>query len=665
MAIFASTTTSGYSDPLKAQSIKALEQRLKDQQAQMAAQQPDAAMMATIPGGIGHVLGVVGDKMNQARSDQALVANRADLAKVMSGYDRDKGMTGEQAAVLSRVAPDVLEKLMGHEQERWKTTTTEAGATGRTNIQETAATGRTQIQEDAANARNAATVGVTREGQKLDADVKREGYQVQIDLADKKNQAQREEAIADREFKGAQAELDRAQQTGTEAQKATAALRLSDAQNKLDMARAAANKAAELQNSREGRTATASESALERAHREQAQATDLAFKGGEGAAERASRKDLQVGQQQFTGTENAEERALKERLQKVAQAFQGGESAEERALRERLQGKSLEATSTEKALDRTATSTDQAARLKSDADIAAATRALTTTENALNRAQQTGERIAIDEATRARDDAKAKYELILQGVRDEAAGARQTQAEAATGARQTQAEAATKENQAAQIASHEKIAASTAAAKAAELASDPKRQGEVATLGEKYARQHQAVTKLEKAVSILNNGGINTGPWARAETVAANLANGRFGTDKDMAQRTTDFNSLVNEATIQQMSETLKGQTTNFEMEKFIEVMNNPSASPEHRKEAIERLVNAAKVGRDLSANAFTQAGGKMDIIHQHLGGGSGGGGGGGGGAGGVVSGITEAEAMKLAPGTRFKLKDGRTGTAE
>ena len=90
MAIFASTTTSGYSDPLKAQSIKALEQRLKDQQAQAAAQQPDAAMMATIPGGIGHVLGVVGDKMNQARSDQALVANRADLAKAMSGYDMNQ-----------------------------------------------------------------------------------------------------------------------------------------------------------------------------------------------------------------------------------------------------------------------------------------------------------------------------------------------------------------------------------------------------------------------------------------------------------------------------------------------------------------------------------------------------------------------------------------------
>jgi hypothetical protein len=215
---------------------------------------------------------------------------------------------------------------------------------------------------------------------------------------------------------------------------------------------------------------------------------------------------------------------------------------------------------------------------------------------------------------------------------------------------------------AAQMASHEKIAAAAAAAKAAENAADPQNAARVADLGTRYARQAQSVEKLEKAVNILNNGGINTGPWARAETAAAMIANGKFGTDKDMAQRTTDFNSLINEATIQAMSETLKGQTTNFEMEKFIEVMNNPNASPEQRRNGIERLLNAAKIGRDLSAVAVKTAGGRLDIIDGHLKNSSGNSGGG---AGGVVSGITEAEAMKLPPGTRFKLKDGRTGTAE
>src|SRR6187551_1771148 len=87
MAIFASTTTSGYSDPLRALSIKALEQRLKDQQAQQAAQQPDAAMMATIPGGIGHVVNQLADNMKQGRTDAALMANREALAKVRAGMD--------------------------------------------------------------------------------------------------------------------------------------------------------------------------------------------------------------------------------------------------------------------------------------------------------------------------------------------------------------------------------------------------------------------------------------------------------------------------------------------------------------------------------------------------------------------------------------------------
>lgn len=110
MAIFASTTTSGYSDPLKALSIKALEQRMKDQQAQAAAQQNDAAMMATIPGGIGHVLGVVGDQMKQGRTDQALVAQRAELANVMSGIGPE-GPNPQQLARVHAIDPALGEKF--------------------------------------------------------------------------------------------------------------------------------------------------------------------------------------------------------------------------------------------------------------------------------------------------------------------------------------------------------------------------------------------------------------------------------------------------------------------------------------------------------------------------------------------------------------------------
>ncbi len=87
MAIFAPSNTSGYSDPLKAMSIKALEQRQKDMLAQQAAQHDDAATMATIPGGIGHVLGVVGDQLAQNRNMQAIAAQRDIFAKTIAGMD--------------------------------------------------------------------------------------------------------------------------------------------------------------------------------------------------------------------------------------------------------------------------------------------------------------------------------------------------------------------------------------------------------------------------------------------------------------------------------------------------------------------------------------------------------------------------------------------------
>ena len=157
MAIFASTTTSGYSDPLKAMNIKALEQRLKDQQAQMAAQQPDAASMATIPGGIGHVLGVVGDKMAQGRNEQALAAQRDILAKAVSGYNPD---SGPPPAAIATTDPELYKSLLSTWAENRRSAAQIAAQTrGQDLTRESSAEGH----------------GVTRAGNQLQADVAREG----------------------------------------------------------------------------------------------------------------------------------------------------------------------------------------------------------------------------------------------------------------------------------------------------------------------------------------------------------------------------------------------------------------------------------------------------------------------------------------------------------
>ena len=183
MAIFASANSTGYGDPIKALSIKALEQRQKDMLAQQSQQQFDAASMATIPGGIGHVLGIVGDNMRQGQTDAALASNRAALAQAMTGYDANKGMTPEQRGVLSRVAPEILDKLLTHEQETRQLATTEgglnqrnaatiAGQSANVAAQEAGAGARTheQVTGHSADVSTQEAGAGTRQQQKLEAD---------------------------------------------------------------------------------------------------------------------------------------------------------------------------------------------------------------------------------------------------------------------------------------------------------------------------------------------------------------------------------------------------------------------------------------------------------------------------------------------------------------
>jgi len=119
MAIFASTTTSGYSDPLKAYSIKALEQRQKDMQAQQAAQQ--AQMFSpentqTPIQGFGQLANVIGDRFQQGRADSAAAAQKQELAQLMSGGAEN--MTPQQQARVAVLSPDIYAKLLEAQQAR-------------------------------------------------------------------------------------------------------------------------------------------------------------------------------------------------------------------------------------------------------------------------------------------------------------------------------------------------------------------------------------------------------------------------------------------------------------------------------------------------------------------------------------------------------------------
>jgi len=121
MAIFASTTTSGYSDPMKAMSIKALEQRQRDM-LQQQAQQPQAFTpenTQTPIQGFAQVANTAVDAMRQNRVEQAAAAQRAELAKAMAGGD-PLNPSPQALATMAVAAPDMYKDVLGVIADRRK-----------------------------------------------------------------------------------------------------------------------------------------------------------------------------------------------------------------------------------------------------------------------------------------------------------------------------------------------------------------------------------------------------------------------------------------------------------------------------------------------------------------------------------------------------------------
>jgi hypothetical protein len=510
MAIFFPSSTPGYSDALKAMSIKALEQRQKDLLAQQAAQQSDAATMATIPGGIGHVLGIVGDQMREGRNLQAIADQKQQLATIMAKHAAGADWSGTELGQIGMADPGLRDELLKQAYEARQKSAQYAH-------EDTAQTSKQTFEGGQKEADRA----LTASGQKQQAELAREQMgvtkeegaatrQTQMDLATQSQKANAEAAQAERDFKGAQAALDRANQDGTAQQKIDAQAALQEKQQVFELKK---------------------------------QAADQAFK--------ASQPQSTVGQ------------------------------------------------------------------------------------------------VGAD---------------VKSGIISPEVGA---------------------------AAQQQMTAIPPAQVKA---------QTDAATT---YRDHSQSLDKLLTARDLLNHpDGINVGPWAGVKTGttlgAADIPLvGGMVSDaaKAKAQRTNDFNSIVNEKAIKEMSTTLKGQSTDFEMQKFIDVMNNPGASPEQRRAGLDRLITAAQIDKGTHANALRQLRGDPGAIDAQLADAkkasgtaapapAGGGGGGtpapapagaGGGttavpapppAGDITSVSSEADALKLPPNTKFRLPDGRTGTA-
>ncbi len=188
MPVFASTTiapTSTYSDPLRAQSIKALEQRYKE----MAAQGSGAITpenTATPIQGFGHLANQLGDSFQRSRVDQAIAAQKQQLAQVMAGMDPNNPKPHEIAAI-NTADPEMAKQM----------------------LMQLAEYRRAQMQDATTRRSQDMTAASSREGH----DVTRSGNEAQVaaTLSGQSNQAAMETARLDA-AKAAAAELARTQE---------------------------------------------------------------------------------------------------------------------------------------------------------------------------------------------------------------------------------------------------------------------------------------------------------------------------------------------------------------------------------------------------------------------------------------------------------------------
>jgi hypothetical protein len=197
-------------------------------------------------------------------------------------------------------------------------------------------------------------------------------------------------------------------------------------------------------------------------------------------------------------------------------------------------------------------------------------------------------------------------------------------------------------------------------------AGSPAEQKAINEQEDKNIDLQSTVAGLKEARALLDHpDGVYSGAGASAkEFLGRNLPGvGEYlGTDKATTERTNRYNQIVNAQALDLLSQ-LKGASSDRDMNWAISILNDKGSSLENKKRALDVLVVKVEAHRQASEQRLKAMGREPVKVETPAPAG---------GApaapaaasGGVQSVATEAEAMALPPGTRFKLPDGRTGTA-
>jgi hypothetical protein len=169
-----------------------------------------------------------------------------------------------------------------------------------------------------------------------------------------------------------------------------------------------------------------------------------------------------------------------------------------------------------------------------------------------------------------------------------------------------------------------------------------------------------AVDQLHEAHGLLNQGirpGGVVGEAATGIGKALPSVGGVLGIDPELTKRTDRFNQILAGQALGVVN-SLKGATSDKDLQFAIKTINDPATSPANKEQALRVLIAKANAHLAASNQTLQTMGGAPVKVQTPSGAEAPAAG------GGVQSVASEAEALKLPPGTKFKLPDGRTGTA-
>jgi len=92
--------------------------------------------------------------------------------------------------------------------------------------------------------------------------------------------------------------------------------------------------------------------------------------------------------------------------------------------------------------------------------------------------------------------------------------------------------------------------------------------------------------------------------------------------DKEKAQRTARYNTIVGEDAIRDMALTLKGSSTNYEMGEFKKMKNDPNISDTDRANQLKKVVKAARADLEAQAKETQRIGGDTGRVDKAMKGG-------------------------------------------